>query len=235
MTGEPPPDHRPLDSAVHRALLTAIIETGRAPSEAELGRALDASEDEVRGALRRLEANHGAVLHPGTTEPWLVHPFSTTPTLFHVQNAKCGWWAPCVWCALGVAVLVDGPVRISTLLGGETEPCEITFARGRVAPGGLVAHFPIPVAQAWDDVYRHCACALVFGGVDTVDPWCDRHGIQRGEIVPLAQVAELARVWYGNHLDPRWRKPTASEARATFASVGLTSDHWRVPGGDGRF
>lgn len=227
--------HQPLDSTVHQLLLKTLIERGRAATTVELCGRLGASAEVVRSSLLRLEANHGVVMHPGTLDPWLVHPFSTTPTLFHVRNATRGWWAPCVWCALGVAVLVPGPVRIATRLGGETEACEITYNQGRVAPGGLVAHFPIPIARAWDNVHRHCACTLVFSGRDSVETWCASHGIARGEVVPLAQVSELARVWYGDHLAPDWRKPTAIEAQATFASVGLTSEHWRVGGGDQRF
>lgn len=231
----------PLDALVHRTLLVGLIEHGRIESHAALAESLEVSEGAVRNSLTRLESNHGAVMHPGTLDPWLVHPFSTTPTLFHVRNAQRGWWAPCIWCALGIAVLVSGPVHIRTVLGGETEPCEMTYADGRVGPSGLVAHFPIPVARAWDNVHRHCACTLVFrehdgsAEPDEVSAWCERYGIARGEVVPLARVAELARVWYGNHLSPEWRKPTASEAQAIFESVGLTAPHWRVPQGDERF
>lgn len=227
--------HRPFDSAVHRTLLAVWIERGVPPTLAELGATLDASSAEVRAALTRLEGNHGVVLHPGTHEVWLVHPFSTTPTLFHVAGSERGWWSPCIWCALGVAVLVPEPVRITTTLGGEAERCELTYDSGVVAPSGRVAHFPVPVARAWDNVHRHCACTLVFADLEAVDPWCERHGITRGEVLPLEQVAELARVWYGGHLAPDWRKPTASEARAKFESAGLTAPHWHVPPGDQRF
>ncbi|MEM7306249.1 MAG: alkylmercury lyase family protein [Planctomycetota bacterium] len=234
---DPPADleHQPLDSAVHRGLLLAIIERGRASSASELASALGESEERVRDSLARLDANHGLVLHPGGFEPWLVHPFSTTPTAFYVEGAERGWWAPCVWCALGVAHLVPGPVRIHGRLGGEAEPCCVDFDAGRLTPAGLVAHFPIPVARAWDNVHRFCGSTLIFSATDAVDGWCERHGVARGEVVPLEQVAELARVWYGGHLAPDWRKPTASEARTRLESVGLTADHWRVPGGDERF
>ena len=57
----------------------------------------------------------------------------------------------------------------------------------------------------------------------------------KGEVVPVEQVADLARAWYGAHLDPEWVKPSAAEAQAVFEGVGLTSDHWHVPGGDERF
>ncbi len=227
--------HQPVDSSVHRALLVGLVERGRCPTLDELAAQLGVSTHETGASLRRLEANHGLVLHPGTLEPWVVHPFSTTPTLFWVENGRRGWWAPCIWCALGIAVLVEGPVRISTRLAGEREPCEITHDQGRISPSGLLAHFPIPVARAWDNVHRHCSCTLVFDGRDQVRAWCERHGVPPGEILPVERVAELARVWYGAHLDPRWVKPTASQAAALLASVGLTGEHWRVPQSSERF
>ena len=211
-----------------------MIDRGRPALLWEMAGELETSIPALLQSLRRLEANHGYVPPPGTVDPWVIHPFSTTPTLFYVFGSDRGWWAPCIWCAFGVAVLVGGEVRISTTLGGETEPCVIAFD-GSVSPSGLVAHFPIKVADAWDNVHRHCASTLVFESEREIDEWCDRHGIQKGEIVPLQTVADLAKAWYGRHLDPEWVKPTAAEAQAVFATVGLTSEHWHLPGGDERF
>jgi hypothetical protein len=215
--------------------LEQLIERGFPATLAELVESTGRPETEVRAALTLLESNHGIVLHPGTFEPWVIHPFSTTPTLFHVASAARGWWAPCIWCALGVAVLVSGPVTISTALGGEHERCVLRYAEGKLSPTGLFAHFSIPVARAWDNVHRHCACTLVFEDRASIDDWCARHAIRRGEILPVEKVAELARVWYGGHLGPHWRKPTLDEARERFASVGLTSPHWELPRSGRRF
>lgn len=228
-------DHQPLDSAVHHHLIASLLATGAPADTPELAARTDASPDDVRAALHRLDANHGVVLHPGSDEVWLLHPFSTTPTLFHVAGAGQSWWAPCIWCALGVADLADESVSISTLVAGEQEHLTISVEGDRITPDGLVAHFPIPVARAWDNVHRHCSLGLVFRSEADIDDWCGRHGVARGAVVPLDQLRRLAEAWYGGHLDPEWRKPTASEARARFESVGLTSDHWWVPDGDERF
>jgi hypothetical protein len=226
--------HQPLDGRIHAELIRSMIERGRPPVLGELWEALDTRPPELLQSLARLEANHGFVAHPGTLDAWVIHPFSTTPTLFWVENEVRGWWAPCILCALGVAELVDGPTRVSTKVGGETEPIEIRYD-GTVEPSGLLAHFPIKVRDAWANVHRHCASTLVFRTGDEIDAWCERHGVARGEVVPVEQVADLAKAWYGGHLDPGWVKPSAAEAQAVFESVGLTSDHWHVPGGDERF
>jgi hypothetical protein len=174
-------------------------------------------------------------LHPGSLEIWIAHPFSTTPTLFWVENSRRGWWAPCIWCALGVAWLVDGPSRIHTTIGGQTEQIVIDFAAGSVRPRDLLAHFPIPVARAWDNVHRHCACTLVFRSREQIAAWCTAQSIPQGEIVPVEKVSALARLWYGGHLEKDWVKATAKQAAQRFASVGLLGEHWRVPGADERF
>jgi len=215
-------------------MIRSMIERGRPPVLGELWEALDTRPPELLQSLARLEMNHGFVPHPGTLDAWVIHPFSTTPTLFWVENHTRGWWAPCIWCALGVAELVDGPTRISTTVGGESDPIEIVYD-GTVEPSGLLAHFPIRVRDAWTNVHRHCAATLVFRTEDEIDAWCERHGMTKGEVVPVEQVSDLARAWYGRHADPGWVKPTVAEAQAIFESVGLTSDHWHVPEGDERF
>lgn len=196
---------------------------------------LGVDQSDVERSLDRLEANHAVVLHPGTHSIWLVHPFSLTPTLFYVTQGDRGWWAPCIWCALGVCTLVGGDTTITTTLAGETEQITIDTRDDQVGESSLLAHFPIPAARAWENVHRHCACTLVFRLESDIDAWCASHGIARGEIIPLAQVADLAHVWYGDALRDDWTKPTISEARQRFESVGLTSEHWQLPVSEERF
>ena len=44
----------------------------------------------------------------------------------------------------------------------------------------------------------------------------------------IAQAWELSVKWYGNRLEPDFRRPTVDEARAIFASVGLTGRFWEL-------
>jgi hypothetical protein len=44
----------------------------------------------------------------------------------------------------------------------------------------------------------------------------------------IDQAFELSKKWYGNRLDPDFRRPTADETRAIFASLGLISDFWAL-------
>jgi hypothetical protein len=44
----------------------------------------------------------------------------------------------------------------------------------------------------------------------------------------VEQAWKLAGVWYADRLDRAWRRPTAQEASAAFASAGLTGEFWSL-------
>ena len=225
-----------LDGLLHHRLIEHFLEHGHAPGLDALAASLGISGAELEGALRRLEAQHGVVLHGGPRpDVWLVHPFSSTPTLFWVEGAGRGWWAPCVWCALGVACLAEADVVVHTRVGGEIEAVRFEVRDGRVTPTDLVAHFSIPIARAWDDVHRFCSTALVFRTDAQARAWCHRHGCGVGAVVPIERVGQLATAWYGGHRAPAWRKHTQAEAKAIFERVGLTDAFWSLDAAAERF
>lgn len=228
-------EHRPLDGRVHHAILSRVIATGRAPELPELAAALAVPAEEVETSLERLAENHGVVLHPDSARVWVIHPFALWPTTFWVSSRRGGWWGNCAWCSLGIAALLAEDVTIATTLGAEREPVEIHVRGGEVVESGLVVHFSRPVRRAWDNVLYYCGTVLAFRSAPEVDRWCERHGIERGAVVPIGQVWDLARAWYGRHLDPDWQKWTAAEAQEIFDRVGLGGDFWRVPQGSERF
>ena len=50
-----------------------------------------------------------------------------------------------------------------------------------------------------------------------------------GAAVPIPQLTELARRWYGDRLEPGWRPRTRDQSQAILDAVGLTGDFWRLP------
>ena len=44
----------------------------------------------------------------------------------------------------------------------------------------------------------------------------------------IDQTWALSKLWYGSRLDENFARPTADEAHAIFASVGLTGEFWRL-------
>jgi hypothetical protein len=189
----------------------------------------------VKEALKRLEASHSIVCHPGRAAPWVIHPFSLSPTATWVQSAQRGWWTPCIWCALGVAALVRENVVIHSRVGGEAEDLDLHICDGAVREDSIMTHFAEPLRSAWDNVHHYCATVLQFRSEADVDAWSRRHAIPKGAVVPMAQVAELARLWYGKHAAREWKKWSVAQACEIFEQVGLTGPFWALePNGEGK-
>jgi Alkylmercury lyase len=223
-------------SQLHYEIVRGLLEHSACPTNPELAKQLGVSTAQVEQLLRGLSDIHGLVLHPHVCEPWVVHPFSITPTLNWIEGHGRGWWAPCVWCAFGVAHLVGGEVRIHTRIGGEAQALSIPVTNGQpVNRDELWVHFAIPPAQAWQNVHQHCAMVLPFRSPDEIQRWCERYRLPRGEAVPLNQVARLAQLWYGRHARSDWRKWTVAEAQDIFNQAGLRSSFWQLGAGDGKY
>jgi hypothetical protein len=165
------PDEQLL-SRIHYHLIRGLVEECACPTNPELAVQLSVPTTQVEELLRGLSDIHGVVLHPHVCEPWVVHPFSTTPTPNWIEGQRGGWWAPCVWCALGVAVLVGSETRLHTRLAGEAEPLTITARDGKpVGFDDLWVHFAIPPAQAWQNVHQHCSLVLPFRCPEEIGAW----------------------------------------------------------------
>jgi hypothetical protein len=217
----------PASSRVHHAIVSALLDTGAAPSTDDLVGALKVSRAEVVASLHRLEAEHGIVLDPASKEPWIIHPFSLSPTATFVEKGELGWWAPCMWCAFGVCALAGGAAQIHARIGGEAEEIKVDVTDGHPASNiELLVHFAIPPRDAWNNVNAYCATVLPFRDEAGIDRWSARHRLPRGEGVPIARVAALGRVWYGRHAEPDWRKWSLREAADLFARVGLVGPFW---------
>lgn len=223
------------DSRVHHGLVESALHRGRLPSTTDLAATLGVEVDEVRQSLRRLEASHGIVLHPHVCEPWVIHPFSASPSATWVEGSRRGWWAPCMWCAFGIAQLAGEAVTIHSRIGGESETVQIHIAGGQVRETNLWVHFAIPPRAAWNNVHHFCATVLPFHEKAQVAEWSERHGIPLGSVMPIQQCADLGREWYRPYANPDWQKWTVSAAAAIFASVGLGGAFWELPASDGNF
>ncbi|MCQ8242230.1 alkylmercury lyase family protein [Rhizosaccharibacter radicis] len=220
---------------VHHAFIRPMLDTGRMPTRAAVASETGTSLEVLDDALAALAGIHGVVLDPHDGEPWVMHPFSAAPTATWVEHGDQGWWAPCPWCAFGIAGLKNGHATIHTRLGGEREPVVVHVQDGRVLEDDLVVHFAVPPRDAWNNVHRFCASVLLFRNRNAVSAWCVRHGIAEGGTMPVQQAWELGRDWYARHADPDWRKWSAVQAAGIFNHVGLTTPFWHIPAADQPF
>jgi hypothetical protein len=221
-------------SSLHYAIVTHFLEHQHAPLIDELAVQFRQPREAVVAGLRALQDYHGVVLHPTSSEVWVVHPFSTAPTSFWVQSPRGSWWANCAWCSAGVATLV-GDVTITTTLGAEARQVRVQVENGKLRDEGLLVHFPVPMRHVWDNVIYTCSTMVLFESEARIDDWCNRHRIPKGSVQPLSRVFELAKVWYGRHADPAWKKWSGEEARAIFEKFGLTGPTWDIPTNAARF
>lgn len=222
-------------SLLHQRILRHIIDEGFAPDVATLAEGFGVAEQDVVSSLQALANEHGVVLHPHRPQIWVIHPFSTAPTNFVVENSKGQWWSNCAWCALGAAALLGSDVTIRTSLGAVGRQVELHIRDGELLETGYWVHFPIPMHQAWDNVIFTCSTILLFENESEVDAWCQRHAIAKGDLQPVFTIWEFAKVWYGRHLDPHWKKWSVDEAAQIFKRFGLTSPTWELQSGNARF
>ena len=143
------------NSTLHHYILQKIVDTGRSPKICDLSDVFGVEEQGIATALRTLQDYHGAVLHPKSSEVWVMHPFSTAPTNFWIENTEGGWWGNCAWCSLGAAALLDRDLTITTTLGGESKQVVIEIKDGVLMNDDLFIHFPIPMTKAWAVSYTH--------------------------------------------------------------------------------
>jgi len=194
--------------------------------------AMDARFGDARPLLGRLAEAHAIVLSPTKNAIDVAHPFSRLPTPFWVENKHGAWWGNCAWDSLAIAALTpDDRTTITTRSGASGAPIILEVQGDDVSDPTLIAHFAYPASRWWDDVRQTCATILLFANENEIDPWSARHGIPRGEVVPVATLWKLSKPWYSDRLDADWRRKSIPEAQAILASVGLTGPFWDLSAG----
>jgi hypothetical protein len=91
------------------------------------------------------------------------------------------------------------------------------------------------MSSAWDNVIYTCSTMLLFESEQHIDWWSNRHRIAKGDVQPITRIWEFSKDWYGNHLNPEWKKWTAEEAQRMFDRFELRGPIWKIPVSDSRF
>lgn len=123
---------------------------------------------------------------------------------------------------------MGGDADIATRLGGEREPVVVHVRGGGVLERELLFHLSTPPRHWWDNVIHACASFQPFRSEGEVRAWCARHALPEGAIVPLPQLWDFARDWYGDYLREPWRKRSAADAQELFRRHGFTSPFWAL-------
>jgi hypothetical protein len=129
-----------------------LVEFGRVPTAAEVGRAAGSPTPEIHAGWRRLHDAHALVLDPATTEIRMANPFSAVPTSYRVHAAGRWWYASCALDAFGIcaALRVDG--RIEASCPDCADPISLQVRDKRPDDDTLLFHCLVPAARWWDDI-----------------------------------------------------------------------------------
>jgi hypothetical protein len=212
-----------------RGLLTRLIATrGHAPSLPDLAEEAGLTIAEIEESLQRLHDAHALLLHPHRCEPWAVHPFALSPGSCWVETKERGYWANCLYCALGIAAALKSDAWITTRFGGEAETIRYRVEDGRLLDAEGVFHLSTPARFWWDNVVHACASFQPFACEAEVDPWCRRHAMPRGHVMRLDTLWRFASDWYGAYLEEPWRMRSAGDTRRLLDAHGLTGDFWSL-------
>ncbi len=67
---------------------------------------------------------------------------------------------------------------------------------------------------------------LFFRSEADVAEWKRERNVSGGEMLSLAQLWELTKIWYGNRLLYEFHGRSAEQAQEIFREVGLTNKFW---------
>ena len=231
------PDTQLIDQAFQR-IMRSLVETGRAPHYAELGRALGLPAEDGRACLRDVMAAYPiGWLHPETDYIASFPPLNSLPTQYRISVgglqrwfAQCGFEATsATWLFPGQTVRVDAPcldcgdpVTVEMRDGritwvdppGRRRPSRLRLravARATVLP--LNRDEPLPVGRA-------CAAlepvrAAVGAGLHR--PW---------RSWPASSAPRAAGTCWTATISRRGIRGRAAERRAYLERIGKTSPFW---------
>ena len=141
----------PADIDLRNATYAAFVDSGRAPSAAEVASASGLSETAVREGWRRLHDAHALVLDE-RGEIRMANPFAAQPTPFRVQAAGRSWFANCAWDAFGIGAALKSDCTIHTECADCHTPLDIVVRDRRPDDTTLVFHVLVPAVSWWDDI-----------------------------------------------------------------------------------
>jgi len=69
---------------------------------------------------------------------------------------------------------------------------------------------------------------LLFQSREWIDKWSKRNNLERGEVLSVAQVWELSKLWYHDRLSVDFHGRSLEQVAEIFKQAGLTSSFWYV-------
>jgi hypothetical protein len=128
------------------------IERGVPPASADIGAHFGVPAAAARESIAALNIGKTVLCHPVTGEIWMAGPFAAEPTPYRVTGARASWWANCAWDMLGVAAIVDEPVRIDAACTDCAQPMHLRASRQDGVRGDGIVHILVPARHWYRDI-----------------------------------------------------------------------------------
>ena len=197
-----PDDHHVIDEEVRLAIYRSFAGSGRCMSRRTIAETIGISIADVDGAFERLATERHIALD-GEGRVAMAHPFASVPLGFSVMGEDTLWWGGCAWDSFAIPNLVamDDDVLVATRCPACDRPLAWVVDNQGPPEGDGVAHFLVPMSQAWDDVVLTCSNQRIFCTESCVGLWLDDTGNERGYVMDLATLWRLSSRWYAGRLD----------------------------------
>jgi hypothetical protein len=129
-----------------------LVESGLAPTSAEIGERFGVTPDHARGALKALKIGKTVLVDPESSEIWMAGPFSARRTDYRLTDGKRTWWANCAWDMLGVPMILARKVWAHTRCTDCGAAMTIECDPSSPPVEDAVVHFLVPARRWYDDI-----------------------------------------------------------------------------------
>lgn len=209
------------------AIYRGFASTGRRPTHNDLASKFGLPETEIVEGLSEL-AKQRYIALDNDSNLLMAHPFSAIPLGFSVMGKQTIWWGGCAWDSFALPHLLKSDPEV--LVATNCPNCNKALAwnvNNQAAPAGEeIAHFLVPVSRMWDDVVHTCGNQRIYCSNSCLDDWLDKTNQQKGYVMSLKTLWDLASNWYSGRLDEGYVRREPAAAKEYFRSVGLAGSFW---------
>ena len=207
-----------------------LLSEGVRPSAAILAPKVRLPQASVYESLERLGTAKVVVLDPHNKEIKVAMPFSVTETPFRVLVDEHTYFGCSAWDAFGIPIMLGRDAVLTTTCADCDGPIVHRVEHKQLADAHGVAHFAVPAAQWWRDIFYTFGTIRFFRDDDHVMEWSAQTETPIGEVVPIANLWQLSRHWFEHRMSPDWRKPQREVLQELLRDHGFTGHFWSLAG-----
>ncbi len=207
---------------VRRAIYDTFAGQGYAPGRQQIRDLAAVAEAQVNEAVAEPAAQHHLALDQSGNVV-MAHPFTTVNPGFSVTGERTPWRGGCARDSFAIPNLVkDEPsALVATTRPACRRPLAWTVRPPGPPEGPEVAHFPVPMDKARNDVACTCSNQRLSCSGHCAQARPASTGQAQGYIMDPATLRRLAPGWHSGRLDSPCQPKDPQSAADYFRSAGL--------------